>query len=369
VNAQVTGLGWATPLGTGVDGVWRALLDGADGMREQPSPHRLRSPLVAAVPSDGPPTHRLVAMAADTLTAAFADAGLDCHDESVRIVLGTSYGGDLDDPATTSLHKWAHAVAGRIGHPHDPITVTTACSAGADSVLIGAELIAAGRCEVAVCGGVDVITDAKRLGHSALSTMSTSGLRAFDETHDGMLLGEGSAMLVLESADHARARSARVYATLSGAGSANDAAGMTAPDSSGTSVVLATRRALLHSGLNAEHIAVVSAHGSGTPLNDTAEAAALTELFAGTDPDPLVFATKGALGHSLGATGAIEAITVILALRDGLVPPILGLRTPMTSLALPAGKTREFSGTAGMSLTLGFGGFTTCLLFTRRPGL
>jgi 3-oxoacyl-[acyl-carrier-protein] synthase II len=368
VNAQVTGLGWATPLGTDLDGVWKALLDGADGTSEQPFPHRLRSQLVAMLPSsDADPQDRMVALAADTLTAAFADAGLAPHDPAIRLVLGTSYGADLDDPDTVSLHQWARTVADRIGHPHVPITVTTACSAGADSMLIGAELIAAGRCEVAVCGGVDVITAAKRLGHSALGTMSTSGLRAFDEQHDGMVLGEGAGFVVLEAAERARARSARVYATLSGAGSANDATGMTAPDSSGTSVVLATRRSLLHSGLMVEDIAVVSAHGSGTPLNDSAEAAALAELFA--DPGPLVFATKGALGHSLGATGAIEAITVILALRDGLVPPILGLRTPMAPLTLPVGKAREFTGTAGMSLTLGFGGFTTCLLFTRGPGL
>jgi 3-oxoacyl-[acyl-carrier-protein] synthase II len=160
-----------------------------------------------------------------------------------------------------------------------------------------------------------------------------------------------------------------VHATLSGAGSANDAAGMTAPASSGEGVVFAARRAMHQSGLSIEDIRVVGAHGSGTPLSDAAEAAGLSDLFAGTDPGPVVFATKGALGHSLGATGAIEAITVILALRDGVAPPVRGLRTPMPSMApmVPDRVARRFSGTAGMSLTLGFGGFTTCLLFTREP--
>jgi 3-oxoacyl-[acyl-carrier-protein] synthase II len=258
-------------------------------------------------------------------------------------------------------------VAARIGHPHEPITVTTACSAGSDSVLVGGHLIAAGRCEVAVCGGVDVVTAAKRLGHSALGTMGTAGLLAFDEERDGMVLGEGAACLVLESAG--RRRSTPAYATLVGAGSANDAAGMTAPDVSGESVVLAVRRALLHSGLTSADIAVVSAHGSGTRRGDEAEAASLATLFAGADPGPVVFGTKGALGHSLGATGAIEAITVILALRDGVAPPVAGLGNPLASLApmLPVGTARRFAGSSGMSLTLGFGGFNTCLIFTRGP--
>jgi 3-oxoacyl-[acyl-carrier-protein] synthase II len=366
VSARVTGLAWSTPLGTGLDEVWQALLDGAGGVRELPFPHRLRSSLAAAVPAPPPhehPAQRQVALAAGTLAAAFADAGLAADDPGVRIVLGTSYGGDLDDPDTISLHQWARLVARRAGHPHEPVTVTTACSAGADSVLVGAALIAAGQCEVAVCGGADVITAAKRLGHSALGTMSTTGLRAFDDEHDGMVLGEGAAFLVLEHTGTTRP----AYATLSGAGSANDAATLTAPDTSGAAVALAVRRALLHSGLSTADIAVVSAHGSGTPLSDRTEAACLSELFSGNDFPPVVFATKGALGHSLGATGAIEAITVILALRDGVVPPVAGLRSPLAPLAplLPAGSARRFTGTAGISLTLGFGGFDTCLLFTR----
>jgi 3-oxoacyl-[acyl-carrier-protein] synthase II len=366
VSARITGLAWSTPLGTGLDEVWWALLDGECGIRELPSPHRLRSSLAAAVPaaaSNEHPARRQVTLAADTLAAAFADAGRNADEPGVRIVLGTSYGGDLDDPDTISLHHWAREVAERVGHPHEPVTVTTACSAGADSVLVGAQLIAAGQCEVAVCGGVDVITAAKRLGHSALGTMSTGGLRAFDDEHDGMVLGEGAAFLVLEHPDTKRP----AYATLAGAGSANDAATLTAPDTSGASVVLAVRRALLHSGLTVADIAVVSAHGSGTPLSDRTEAACLSGLFQ--DSPPVVFATKGALGHSLGATGAIEAITVILALRDGVAPPVPGLRSPLAELApmLPAGEARKFAGTAGISLTLGFGGFDTCLLFSRGP--
>lgn len=366
---HVTGMAWSTPLGTELDKVWCQLLEGASGVGPTPSSYPLRTRLTATVPSlplDEAPDQRQLTLAVRTLQAAFADAGLAPENSAVTLVLGTSYGGHLDIPFTSSLEWWARSSAERVGHPHRPITVTTACSAGADSILLGAELIRSGHSEICVCGGVDVVTSAKRLGHSALGTMSSHGLRAFDEDHDGMVLGEGAAFLVLESAASAHARKARVWALLSGTGSSNDAAGMTAPDPSGESVVLAVSRCLVGSGFGAADVAVVSAHGSGTTVNDAVEATSLTTLFSGTDLGPVVFGTKGALGHSLGATGAIEAITVIMALRDCTVPPIHGLRSPVPdlSLRLPIGRPLSFSGDAGISLTLGFGGFNTCLLFT-----
>jgi 3-oxoacyl-[acyl-carrier-protein] synthase II len=136
-------------------------------------------------------------------------------------------------------------------------------------------------------------------------------------------------------------------------------------------VVLAVRRALAEAGLDTGQVALVSAHGTGTPVNDAVEAASLAELFPPTPAGtaPLVFGTKGALGHSLGATGAIEAITVILALRDGVAPPIANLTSPLPDFPLPLARPGatawdRAAGTAGISLTLGFGGFNTCLLFT-----
>lgn len=368
---MVTGMAWTTSLGGDLDEVWRALLDGACGVRHVPSPHSLRTTAAAVVPdADAEPAERQVSLASTTARAAFDDAGVSYGDPSVSVVLGTSFGANLDDPETESLAQWGACAAERIGHPHQPILPVTACSAGSDSLVVGAELIRTGYCDICVCGGVDVVTNAKRLGHSALGTLSPTGLRAFDQDHDGTVLGEGAAFVVLESATRARARSARVHAVLAGAGSANDADGMTTPDPTGDSVVLATRRALSGSGLSTADIAVISAHGTGTPVNDSVEATSLARIFADAGRRPVVFGTKGALGHSLGATGAIEAITLILALRDGVVPPIHGLVNPIAHLPLrvPAGRPLGFSGDAGISLTLGFGGFNTCLLFTRgRP--
>ncbi|MFC3997260.1 beta-ketoacyl-[acyl-carrier-protein] synthase family protein [Nocardiopsis sediminis] len=372
LDPEVTGMGWETPLGDSLDDVWTRLLNGESGIREIPYEHPLRSTLAAVVPTvplSDAPHERQQALTASAIRSALADAGLDpdvLGAPGTALLLGTSYAGNLDDPEGSSLHEWARRTADEVGHPQPPLCVTTACSAGSDALLMGAELIRSGRREICVCVGADVVTPAKRLGHSMLGTMSPRALRAFDVQHDGMVLGEGAGALVLESAEHAWRRSARVRATLRGAGSANDAAGMTAPDPGGGSVVLAVERALAGSGLATGDIAAVSAHGTGTPVNDAVEATSLGALFGPGERRPVVYGTKGTLGHSLGACGTIEAITLIQALTDRRVPPVHGLEQPMDGfpLPLPQGAPGTVTDGCGLSLTLGFGGFNTALLFS-----
>jgi 3-oxoacyl-[acyl-carrier-protein] synthase II len=375
---HVTGMSWCTPLDEHLDGgldAWHRLTAGDIGLRPAPAPASARNDLaghVTLVALDAPPAQRQRTLAAAGLLAAFADAGVAPGDPDAVVVLGTSFGGSLDAGAdddgpdgTGSLARWAADVTAGIGHPNRPVTLTTACSAGSDAIALGAQLVRSGRYRYAVCGGVDVVSPAKQLGHSVLGTMTTDTLRAFDERHSGMLLGEGSAFLALEMPASAARRGARVHAALRGAGSANDAAGLTAPDPTGRSIVLAVRRALAGSGLTTADVGVLSAHGTATPVNDAVEAASLAHVFAGVRPGPVVFATKGALGHSLGACGAIEAVSVILALRDKVVPPVAGLHAPVADFPLPLARTRTgvAGATAGLSLTLGFGGFNTALLF------
>lgn len=367
----VTGMAWSTALGVKLDEVWSRLLAGETGLREVPSEHPVRNLLAAAVPAppaDGTPAERQVALAADTAGRALDDAGLDGAADGVLLVAGTSYGAHLDDAGTTGLHDWAVATAARLGLARPPVSLSTACSSGADAVLVAAELIAAGFAERAVCGGADVLTVAKRLGHTALGTMSPTTLRAFDPRADGMLLGEGAGFLVLESAASAARRGVPAYAVVRGGGASNDAAGMTAPDPTGDSVLLAVRRSLAAAGARAEDVAVVNAHGSGTPLNDAVEACSFGRLWPG-ERRPTVFATKGALGHSLGATGAIEAIALVLALRDGQVPPVPGLADGPRAMPLPApaGGPAPIGPGLGVSVTLGFGGFNTSLVLEAVP--
>jgi len=358
----VTGMAWLTALGDDLESVWHALLEGKSGIRPIPYSGRMRNLLAApAADAEIPPTERLVKIACDTIRKALASAHREPGDPEVRLVLSTSLGAYLDEEASRApLSGWATDVATELGAAVPPIVISTACSSGSDAILVGAQLIRSGAASCCVCGGADVLTPNKRLAHSALGTMSPTHLRAFDVRHDGTLLGEGAGFLVLEPEGQGQ----RPLAILSGAGSANDASGMTVADITGRSAGYAIERSLADAELPLSAIGLINAHGSGTVMNDTTESNTFTALFTGPER-PLVFATKGNFGHTLGATGAIEAIALILAMREGRVPPIFELEQPLPEFQLPLAISQPVSctGRAGLSLTLGFGGFDTSLVF------
>jgi 3-oxoacyl-[acyl-carrier-protein] synthase II len=355
-------MAWLTALGDGLEPVWQALLDGITGMRPVAYAGRLRNMLAApAMDQEIPPSERLFKMTCATIREALASANRQPDDPDVRFILSTSLGAYLDDEASrTPLSRWATDVARELGATAAPIVISTACSSGADAILLGAELIRSGVAKCCVCGGADVLTPNKRLAHSALGTMSPTHLRAFDVRHDGTLLGEGAGFIVLEK----EARGQPCHAILSGAGSANDATGMTVADITGLSAVYAMQRSLADANLPVSAIGLINAHGSGTVMNDTTESNAFTTLFTESSR-PLVFATKGNFGHTLGATGAIEAIALILAMRERRVPPIYDLEQPLPDFSLPLAISQPVSCAprAALSLTLGFGGFDTSLIF------
>ena len=358
----VTGMAWLTALGDDLESVWRALLAGKSGLKPVPFSGRLRNELAGkAIDGDAPPAERLVKIACRTIRRALSSAGREPDDPDVQLVLGTSLGAFLDDPAAReSLSGWAVAVARELGSASPPIVVSTACSSGSDAILVGAELIRVGAAKCCVCGGADVLTASKRLGHTALGTMSPTQLRAFDVRHDGTLLGEGAGFMVLEPELPVQ----EPIAILRGTGSANDATGMTVADITGLSAKYAMERSLVDADLPSSAIELINAHGSGTIMNDTTECNAFTTLFSGQDR-PIVFATKGNFGHTLGATGAIEAIALVLALSKGQVPPVYGLGQPLPEFPLPLPSSESVSCDArvGLNLTLGFGGFDTSLIF------
>lgn len=366
-SIAVTGMAWTTALGDDLDAVWRRLLAAESGLAPQAHAGRLRSSLAAAcpnVPLGLPATARMRTLAADTIARALADAGCDAR--AATLVLGTSLGASLEDePAAAPLHAWADELAAAAGFREPPVVLSTACSAGHDALLVGAALLHSGAAERVVCGGVDVLTPCKRLAHSALGSMSATTLRAFDRRRDGTLLGEGAGFLVLELGLSGQ----RPRALLRGAGSANDAVGMTAPDDAGRGAQLALLRALADADAAPAEVGLVCAHGSGTPQGDRAEALALGAVFGGVLP-PLVFATKGNFGHSLGATGALAAIALALALRTGRVPPIAGLDDPDPVMRLPlaVGRPHRVDVRLGVSLTLGFGGLDTAIVLEAPPG-
>jgi 3-oxoacyl-[acyl-carrier-protein] synthase II len=362
----VTGMAWTTPLGNGLESVWRRLLASESGIANLPSHLKLRSKnaaIVADVSFDMRPRERLRTIALSTLESALADAERAPDDPGLAFVIGTSLGAILDESETgVSLHQWADDVMVCLGTTAPCSVVSTACSSGSDALAVGSELIHAGIAKTCVCGAFDVITGAKRLGHSVLGTMTDTEIRPFDASHNGTVLGEGGAALVLE-AEPDRERTCAVFR---GWGAANDAYSLTAPDPLARGAHGAICRALKDANLSPRDIDLVNAHASGTLLNDNAERDAFRKVF-GISSNPIVFATKPNFGHSLGATGAIEAIATILALQNNVVPPIRGLENPDAAfpLPLPIASPMPVKAAYGLSLTLGFGGFNTCLVFER----
>ena len=365
-KVYVTGMGWVTSLGDTLDAVWRRLMAGELAFAPVPDRWRLRNELAALVPDvpfDLTPAERLRHITRRALDLAIEDRGLeDAAVGDLTFVLGTSLGAYLDGPQdeVVPLNLWAGEVVAAMGSGAAPIVVSTACSSGADAIAIGFEMIRSGRAQRCVCGGADVRTSSKRIAHSALGTMSPTRLRAFDTRHDGTLLGEGAAFLVLE----AEATGLTPYGIIRGAGAANDVVGLTAPDVSGVGAGAAIRRSLCVGGLQPEEVGIVNAHGSGTPLNDATETEAFRMVF-NRGAAPKLFATKGNFGHSLGATGAIEAVATILALNARELPPIVELENPHPDIPfdLVRGGPSPHDAIVGLSLTLGFGGFNTSLIF------
>ena len=211
-----------------------------------------------------------------------------------------------------------------------------ACAASATAIALGARWIQRGRCDVVLAGGFEsMIHPFGMMSFQMLGALSerqgTSPeqiSRPFDRTRDGFVIGEGGAVIILESEAHARARGAKCYGRVLGAGSSMDSHRITAPPEDGRGAAEAMRRALRSAGLNPGEIDYINAHGTGTPLNDVAETRAIKSVFGPAANCPPVSSSKSALGHTVAAAGAVEAVLCMLAARDGVLPPTLNLREP-----------------------------------------
>jgi 3-oxoacyl-[acyl-carrier-protein] synthase II len=237
---------------------------------------------------------------------------------------------------------------------------------------VGAALDAlrAGEVEVAVAGGSDSLCQLTYAGFNALRAVSEEPCRPFRTARDGMSIGEGAAVLVLEPLARALARGARPLALLAGAGASCDAHHMTAPEASGAGAAAALSAALADAGIDPAEVVFVDAHGTGTPLNDAAEWRALERVFGPRARTLPVAATKAAVGHLLGSAGAIEAVATVLCLAAGEVHPTPGGGEidPEAPAALVAGRPLPIAGRAGgaaVSINLAFGGSNAALVFER----
>jgi len=266
----------------------------------------------------------------------------------------------------------AAAVAGlELGARAGVITPVSACSSGSEAIAHAWRQIVMGDADFAVCGGVEGGIEALPIAaFSMMRAMSTNNedpagaSRPFDKNRDGFVFGEAGALMIIETEEHAKARGAKPLARLMGAGITSDAFHMVAPASDGLRAGQAMKRAMETAGLSAKDIDHVNAHATATSIGDVAEANAIR--VAGVE-HAAVYAPKSALGHSIGAVGALESTLTILALRDGVIPPTLNYETPDPDIDLDvvAGEPRYGDYSYAINNSFGFGGHNVALAFGR----
>jgi 3-oxoacyl-[acyl-carrier-protein] synthase II len=253
---------------------------------------------------------------------------------------------------------------------HGPgFSLASACATGGHSIGEAARMIDRGEADVIIAGGTEApVTDITLAAFRRMGAISREGVsRPFDARRDGFVMGEGAGVLVLESAEHARARGATVRARVVGYGASNDAFHITAPDEDGRGATLAMRAALADAGAAPGDVGYVNAHGTSTPFNDRIETLAAKAVF-GEDGVPPISSTKSAIGHLLGAAGAVEAVAVVGALERGLLPPTLNYEEPDPECdvdCVPDGPREAPGLELALSNSFGFGGQNACLALAR----
>ena len=253
------------------------------------------------------------------------------------------------------------------------IAVVTACTTGTHNIGLGARMIAAGDVDAMLVGGAEMATTPVGIGGfaaaRALSTRNDDPQRAsrpWDADRDGFVLGDGAGMLMLESLDSAKSRSAHIYCELTGFGMSGDAYHMTSPPEDGRGAAASMQQALNDAGLSKEDIDYVNAHGTSTEAGDLAESLAVKSVFGAHASDLAVSSTKSMIGHLLGAAGSVEAILTILALRDNVAPPTINLDNPGEGCDLNyvPHQAQERTIRHALSNSFGFGGTNGSLIFS-----
>jgi 3-oxoacyl-[acyl-carrier-protein] synthase II len=257
------------------------------------------------------------------------------------------------------------------------LAVVTACTTGTHNIGLGARLIASGDADAMLVGGAEMATTPVGLGGFAAARALSirnddpqAASRPWDADRDGFVLGDGAAVLLLESLDTARARGAEIYAEVTGFGMSGDAYHMTSPPEDGRGAATSMANALADAGLNPEAVGYINAHGTSTLAGDLAETMAVKSVFGSAAGDVAVSSTKSMIGHLLGAAGAVEAVFSILAVCDGVAPPTINLQTPSEGCDLNyvPNTAQERRIDHALSNSFGFGGTNGSLIFSRFSG-
>lgn len=399
-SAFVTGCGAVSPFGVGVDALWSGLLAGASalGPSRTLADAALRKCPVAEVrdfdaarelgAADAARLDRIAQFAVVAAREALAAARLDLAgaDRSrLGVVLGTTLGGMLageeyrrgakrGEPfdARRLLHfpyyAVAHRLARELGARGPVVSPSIACASGTHAVGLALEMIRAGQADVVVCGGAETICEFVVAGFQCLRATAAGAVRPFDARRDGLGLGEGAAVLVVEAAEHARARGLQPSIEVAGTALSGDAVHMTAPARDGAGAARAMRAALADAGVAAGDVDFISAHGTGTVYNDAMEIAAIGAAFGEAAPRIPVNSIKGAIGHALAAAGSFEAILCARVLESGAIPPTAGCEQldPACGLDVVRGAARTRDVRVAVSTSSAFAGNNAALVVRRR---
>lgn len=401
----VTGLGAISAIGNDTASYWNALKQGVSGIgpitqfdsgafpSKQAFEVKDFDPTVYMEKKESRRIDRYAQFAIGASAQALKDAGLDLTKvdlDRMGVIVGSGIGGfhTLEEQHTTLVLKGPNRVspfiipmliinlaAGLVAMKwkfRGPnLAAVTACASGAHAIGTAARIIERGDADMMLAGGAEAAITP--LGFSgfcnmgALSTRNDEGAAAccpFDARRDGFIMGEGSGMVVLESLEHARARGANIIAELIGFGYSADAHHMTAPDPEGRGAALAMRRCLEDSGLKPGDVDYINAHGTSTQLNDKCETMAIKEVFGDQARKVAISSTKSMIGHTLGASGALELVAITLAARDGFIPPTINyaMPDPACDLDYTPNKGVAKGIKVALSNSFGFGGQNAVLM-------
>ena len=415
----VTGMGMVTPLACGVEATWARLIAGESGAKKIDTfeVSDITSKIAGVIPvGDGtngtynpdqwmePKEQRKVdkfivyAMCAAKQALQHAGWKPTTHEEqcATGVMIGAGIGGveGIGDTAVTLHERGPRRVSpffvpGRIinmasgyvsiehGLKGPNSAVVTACSTGSHAIGDAGRMIALGDADVMVAGGAESpVNRISMAGFAAVRALTTGfndtptkASRPYDKDRDGFLIGEGAGCVILEELDHAKARSAKIYAELVGYGMSGDAFHITAPNSDGDGAFRCMNAAIKRAGIAPGDIDYINAHGTSTPLGDEIELGAVERVVGNAAGKISMSSTKSSIGHLLGAAGAVEAIFSILAMRDGVAPPTLNLDNPsvQTPIDLVPHKARKRDIDVVLSNSFGFGGTNASLIFRRFP--
>jgi beta-ketoacyl ACP synthase len=404
-DVVVTGAAMTTALATDADSTWKKLLDGQSGIRKLDDPFverfdvpvRIGGHLLEDFDSELTRVELRRMMFLQKISVVlgrrvWANAGSPEVDPNrLMVAIGTGMGSteemvvgyyDIRERGMKAVNPvgvlmmMPNSGAAWVGLEHHAragvITPVSACASGAEAIARAWQQIVLGEADIAICGGVETRIEAvpiaafARMGILSTNNDDPAGAcRPFDKDRDGFVFGEAGALLVVETEEHAKARGATILARLMGAAITSDGYHIVAPDPNGVRAGHAMTRAIQLAGLTAADIDHLNAHASGTIVGDLAEAQAI-DIALGSHR-PAVYAPKAALGHSIGAVGAVESILTVLALRDGVVPPTLNLRNldPEIDLDVVAGEPRAGDYRYAINNSFGFGGHNVSLAFGR----